>query len=270
MYRFPKGMRIATLEERKEFYAEEFDIESVARWLSGKRGHVKFAMIPGRHTGLVAPWHAKEKDDVVLIDTWKSVSDIKDWALEYLPEGLYYDRNRYRDVFECVGCSKGPKSCQTCHNYEGQQLAFDLDPENVDCPYHGHIGDKLRRGRGLSFCMYEFKRVRKEAALLAEELRGEYNRVTVVFSGRGFHVIVEDEAAYAFSSEERRRIAKRFERRYPIDEWVTEGSSRLMRLPFSLNALVSRKCIIMKNGKDFLEFDPRVSESVLPAFLRLS
>lgn len=265
---FPHGMRFSTLEEREEFYQSEFDIKALERWIGDRRSHLRFAMIPGRHTRMVPERHAKDRDNVIIIDSWRSAKDIRDYALAYLPEGLYYDRNRYEDVTRCESCSRGQESCPDCHNYSGQQLAFDLDPENVDCPYHGHIGDKMQRGAGLSFCMYEFKRVRAHAAALSAELSESYEDVRVVYSGRGFHVVVDDESAYALTRVQRRSIAKRFGRRYPIDEWVTSGGSRLMRLPNSLNGLVSRKCMIIKEVRDLVRFDPRTSKLVLPRFLR--
>jgi DNA primase catalytic subunit len=261
-------MRPSSLEERLSFYTQEFDVSAVSRWIGGRGHSMKFAMIPGRHTGIVAPAHAENKDDVVIVDTWTTAADIRDFALEYLPEGLYYDRNRYFDVQVCAGCDETKPRCDKCYNYCGQQLAFDLDPENIDCPYHGHIGKKIQRGRGLSFCMYEFKAVRRQAIELRMELDDIYNEVSIVFSGRGFHVVVDDESAYSLSRKERQSIARRYGRRYAIDEWVTVGGSRLMRLPCSLNGLVSRKCITVKEIRDMLGFDPRSSKLVLPAFLK--
>lgn len=260
-------MRPSTLDERRAFYSSEFDVRSVARWVGGRERSLKFAMIPGRHTGVVLPKHANVKNDIVVIDDWRTAVDIRDFALEYLPEGLYYDRNRYKDVRECARCGDRRKSCEGCYNHDGQQLAFDLDPENVDCPWHGHIGDKFQRGQGFSFCMYEFKAVRKQALLLSDELRESYDHVNIVYSGRGFHVVIDDEDAYRLSKGARRDLARVLVKRYAIDEWVTEGGSRLMRLPYSLNGLVSRKCTIIKQRKDLVEFDPRISEMVLPRFV---
>lgn len=268
MQRFPTGMRPSTLEERKVFYRREFDVRAIGRWVGGRTRSLKFAMIPGRHTGIVRPQHADVKDDIVIIDDWHNATDVRDFAIEYLPEGLYYDRNRYKDVHECARCGDPRKRCESCYNYDGQQLAFDLDPENVDCPWHGHIGDKFQRGQGFSFCMYEFKAVRKQALLLSDELGDKYDRVGIVYSGRGFHVVVDDEDAYGLPKRARIDIARRLAKRYAIDEWVTEGGSRLMRLPYSLNGLVSRKCTIIKERKDMVEFDPRISEMVLPMFMR--
>ena len=268
MFEFPKGMRPSTLDERREFYREEFEITALSKWI-GKRAHsLKFAMIMGRHTGIVMRSREKDKDNVIIIDDWDSARDLRGYALDYLPESMYYDRNRYVDVRECRRCARDRRACDQCRNHLGQQLAFDLDPENVDCPYHGHIGQKMQRGRGLSFCMIEFKAVRRQAVSLSEELRGRFDRVSMAYSGRGFHVVVDDEDAYLLTRKERQRIARAFSRRYSIDEWVTVGGSRLMRLPYSLNSLVSRRCMIMKDGRDLMKFDPRTSRTVLPKFVR--
>jgi len=262
-------MRPSTLSERREFYGHEFDLRSVSEWIGERRGTMKLAMIPGRHTGIVVPKHAKDKDNVVIIDDWRTARDIRSYCLDYLPEGLYYDRNRYRDVTECARCDERKKNCSGCYNFIGQQLAFDLDPENVDCPVHGHIGEKLARGIGLlSFCMIEFRMIMRQARELYADLKEEYNEVGIVFSGRGFHVVVDDKEAYALTKEERTAIAKEMLRRYDIDEWITTGGSRLMRLPYSLNAIVSRKCILIDEEKELKGFDPRTSCLVLPAFAR--
>jgi DNA primase catalytic subunit len=65
---------------------------------------------------------------------------------------------------------------------------------------------------------------------------------------------------------ERRRLAKEIQRVYPIDEWVTSGEMRLIRLPYSLHGVVSRVCIPLK-VEDLEGFDPRVDRRCLPRFL---
>lgn len=263
-------MRPSTLEERDSFYRHELDVRSLGRWIGDRHRRMKFAMILGRHTGIVEPGHAGLRDDVVVIDIWKTASDLRKYALDYLPEGMYYDRNRYKDVSKCAECGGRRRGCLGCYNCDGQQLAFDLDPENVDCPWHGHIGQKIDRGRVMSFCMYEFRVVRRQTMGLASELRREYESVGVIYSGRGFHVVVDDEHAYTLSKPERKLIARKLGRRYAIDEWVTEGGSRLLRLPYSLNGLVSRKCMPIEEERDLVEFDPRISDTVMPGFVHSS
>ena len=66
----------------------------------------------------------------------------------------------------------------------------------------------------------------------------------------------------------RAKIAREIGRSFAIDEWVTEGGSRLLRLPWSLNGIVSRKCMIIKREKDLVKFDPRTLRTVLPEFRR--
>lgn len=268
VHEFPTGMRVATLDERMQFYGAEFDLESVESWIGSRKGSMKFAMIPGRHSGIVAPKHRKDKDNVVVIDEWRNARDIRRYCLDWLPEGVYYDRNRYLDVSKCALCGNRKRTCFGCYNHSGQQLAFDLDPENVTCPVHGHIGDKLARGTGLlSFCMIEFRMITRQARQLYKELSRHYEDVGIVFSGRGYHVVVDDEEAYVLTLNERKTIANKMLKKYDIDEWVTTGSSRLMRLPYSLNSLVSRKCVPIKE-KDLRGFDPRKSSLVSPAFAR--
>jgi hypothetical protein len=51
-YHLPNGMRYSTLEERKEFYTQEFSLKRLQDWLALTRGEVKFAIVIGRHTGI--------------------------------------------------------------------------------------------------------------------------------------------------------------------------------------------------------------------------
>ena len=54
---------------------------------------------------------------------------------------------------------------------------------------------------------------------------------------------------------------------FAIDEWVTLGEMRLIRLPFSLHGLVSR--IVLPLEKSEVErFDPVNDERCIPRFLR--
>lgn len=157
----------------------------------------------------------------------------------------------------------GYRDCWDCDGFLGQELAFDIDPENIDCPYHGSVKQKMELGQGLSFCMIEFKRARKLCQSLYNQLKEDYRDVRVVYSGRGFHVHVLDKKATKLTKEERGEIAKQYSG-YAIDEWVTNGEMRLIRLPYSLNGLVSRICIPV-NPDNISDFDPR--KSAIPSFL---
>lgn len=263
-YRFPQGMRPSTLEEREEFYRKEFDLGKVKDWLGWRDlKNTAFAVIIGRHSNIYLPEYEDIRKKAVIIDSHEGLEDVLDYVLQYLPEGVYYDRNIYSNLEYCAKNICDYRNCWDCENFLGQELAFDIDPENVSCPYHGSVEDKMKRGEGLSFCMIEFKKVRKKALNLYDELRSEFKDLRIVFSGRGFHIHVIDEKALRLSKKEREEIAKNYSD-YAIDEWVTNGEMRLIRLPYSLNGLVSRVCTPL-SVEELSEFDPR--KMAIPSFL---
>ncbi len=251
-YKLPRGIRYATLDERRRFYEEEFDLQAIQHWF-GRRPNTTFAFILGRHTGIYPKEYVKISNQVVILDEYSNLNELKEYLLQYLPEGAYYDRNLYAEP--------GSK-----HKI-GQELAFDLDPENVDCPYHGDIEKKMRKKQGLSFCIYEYKAIRHQTARLHNELKENFSDLSLVYSGRGFHIHVMDKEANYLTTRGRRKIAQEFGRRYPIDEWVTRGEMRLIRLPHSLHGMVSRICIQLKPD-EVPTFDFRSDPRCLPGFLR--
>jgi DNA primase catalytic subunit len=250
-YSFPAGMRYTTLEERKEYYTNEFDIEKVANWFKPQTNKVKFALIIGRHTHIFPKKYQAEAYTTIIVDEYKNFEDVRNEILEFLPEAIYYDRTVYSTNEEKLG----------------QELAFDLDPENVVCPIHGSLEDKMKRGQGLSFCELELNIVKQEALDLIEKMENRFSDVIAVYSGRGFHVHVFDAEAYRLTPKQRLEIAHEVKHAgFHIDEWVTTGEMRLIRLPFSLNGLVSR--IVLPLQKQEIEaFNPFTDKRCKPNFL---
>jgi hypothetical protein len=250
-YNLPSGMQYASLKEREEFYSSEFDLSKVDNWLKQHKGKVKFAVIIGRHTQI---YPEKYRDDIattIIIDDYSSLEDVRGEVLEFLPEAVYYDRTVYGENDEKLG----------------QELAFDLDPENVVCPIHGSLKDKMKRQQGLSFCELELDIVRQEAVDLMEKLENRFSDLAAVYSGRGFHVHVFDPEAYHLNAIERLEVAQEVKHAgFHIDEWVTSGEMRLIRLPFSLNGLVSRIVLPLKK-QDLEAFNPLTDERCKPKFL---
>ena len=104
--------------------------------------------------------------------------------MEFLPEAVYYDRTVYGINDEKIG----------------QELAFDLDPENVVCPIHGSLKDKMKRQQGLSFCELELDIVKAgSCGFDMKNLETRFPDVKAVYSGRGFHIHVFDQEAYQLS-----------------------------------------------------------------------
>lgn len=225
------------------------DYAAAARWMTSPAGRRVYALILGRHSGIYPRRFRHLKNIPLIVDEVTDVSETRPYLLRYLPEGLYYDRNVYAPVGRGAAPVLDYAHAWRSSSFLGQELAFDLDPENLDCPIHGDIEAKMRRKQGLSFCDWEFTEIRRHAAALYDDLSRRWNRLRVVFSGRGFHLHVFDDAAFRLTRTERGHIAKTVARRYPIDEWVTSGEMRLIRLPYSLHGMVSRIVTPVSRGK---------------------
>jgi DNA primase catalytic subunit len=244
-------MRYSTLEERKQFYTKEFNPQKVADWFKDGFGRTKFAVIIGRHTKIFPEKYEKDASTTIIVDDFEILEDVRQQILEFLPEAVYYDRNIYDQNDKKVG----------------QELAFDLDPENITCPIHGGLVDKMKRKQGFSFCEVELDMVKREAIGLTDFLENRFSEVKIVYSGRGFHLHVLDQKAYLLNSEERLNLAgKAKQLGFHIDEWVTSGEFRLIRLPCSLNGIVSRIALPLKKN-ELESFDAIHDKRCLPKFL---
>ena len=244
-------MRYSTLEERKQFYSSEFNLQKAAQWFSSQNGKVKFAVIIGRHTKIYLEKYKEDAATTIIIDEYNSLEDVRQQILEFLPEAVYYDRSVYDEN----------------NRKTGQELAFDLDPENITCPIHGTLADKMKRRQGLSFCELELEMIKQETIRLYEFLENRFSQVRVVYSGRGFHLHILDKQAYLLNTKERLVLAQQVKSAgFHIDEWVTSGEMRLIRLPYSLNGLVSRIVLPLKKG-ELGSFDAVHDQRCLPKFL---
>ena len=79
-------MRYSTLEERKQFYTQEFSLEKVAKWLEQHRGKAKFAVIIGRHTKIYPEKYKEDASTTIIIDEYTSLSEVQDDIIEFLPD----------------------------------------------------------------------------------------------------------------------------------------------------------------------------------------
>jgi len=247
----PEGMRPASLVERREFYKSEFNLVKVAEWFQGRSGKTKFAVIMGRHTKIFQVEYEKDRDTTIIIDEYSDLEEVRKQILDFLPEAVYYDRNVYDKNDQPVG----------------QELAFDVDPENITCPVHGTLAEKMKRRQGLSFCEIELDLARQQTVGLFEYLENQFSDLQTVYSGRGFHIHVFDQKACLLSCSERIKIAAQVKTNgFSIDTWVTEGEMRLIRLPYSLHGLVSRVAIPLKK-KEIGKFNPIKNKKCIPKYL---
>lgn len=265
-YRFPDGMRSATVRERTDFYKHEFSVESVRRWFRGWEYPIVFAVVMGRHTRIYPPEYRNDWRRTILIDEYEHLSGVRKYLLDFRPESAYYDRNLYRDWSHAREESDRVRGLGTRF---GQQLALDIDPENFDCPIHGSLDEKMSRHQGLSFCRLELQLARGQAANLVEELSKSFSEVRLVYSGRGFHIHIFDSDTFFWTRKKRLKLVRSLLRKgYLMDEWVAAGGMRLIRLPHSLNGLVSRLAIPLR-PRDLDSFDPLTDERCIPDYVRL-
>jgi len=247
-------MRYSTLKERKDFYKKEFDLTKLELWFEdwNETRRVKFAVIIGRHTHISPKKYQKDVSTTIIIDEYKDLNEVKTQISEFLPESAYYDRNVYDKKQRIVG----------------QELAFDLDPENLTCPIHGTLADKMKRHQGLAFCELELNMVKEETLKLHEELEKQFSKMRVVYSGRGFHIHVFDREPFSWSYRKRQTLARELKKKaFLIDEWVTTGGMRLIRLPNSLHGMVSR-VVLPIDVNQLAKFDPITDERCVPKFLK--
>ena len=104
-YYLPKGMRYATLEERKQFYTKEFNTQKVAEWFGDRLGNTKFAVIMGRHTKIFPNNTKKTLTTTIIIDDYTDLADLQAQIVDFLPEAVYYDRNLYDEKGKKLGRS---------------------------------------------------------------------------------------------------------------------------------------------------------------------
>lgn len=208
--------RPATLSERREFYKKEFSIQKVKGWFRGRELPQLCAVDAGSETAIITN---KRYTGFMF---YFPFSELKEKIKKYVPEDIYYDRNEYANPKSILKTFK-------FDNHISQELVFDVDVDNIECSCRksGEVCDK---------CIAETYRW---ALKMRRELKKEFRNVKIVYSGRGFHVHVLDERASRLTIKEREAYNKRFSK-YPIDPWVSRGYIRLIRMPYTLNGLVSR------------------------------
>lgn len=241
-------LRFSTIKEIEGFYTNEFDVNSLKKWFNIKPSFFLVCFSNNEK-------YAKFKDKLNVFKILNPNTDykaLKEKLIYYAPEGVYYDRNLYKDVNKCYKCNGFRKyNCLKCKNWAGQELAFDLDPENIE-----------KIDIYPNFSVKAFNQVVNNAFEFKEELEKLYSDVRLIYSGRGVHAHVFDEEAYKLTSKERVRLTTKF-KKYKFDSWVSQGNIRLIRLPFSLHGKVSR--IVMPINKKFKGLNDK---KIIPRFLK--
>src|SRR5260370_11030366 len=193
-------MQIASLSERIQFYSREFSLAEIRDWFRGWKSPIVFAVVIGRHTGIAPRKYLRERGRTIVIDEYEGLSEIKNYLIDFRPESVYYDRNVYKDWDQAR--SVGNDATRLGRAF-GQELVFDVDPENFTCPIHGTLENKMRQHQGLSFCRLELQLAKQKAFHLLEILSRRFTQINLVYSGRGFHIHITDEDTVFWNRKKR-------------------------------------------------------------------
>jgi len=191
-----------------------------------KDKYTKFGVIIGRQSKISPINYEYDKFNLIVIEEYNNLKDIQNLILEYLPESVYYDRNIYDENNKVLG----------------QELAFDLDLDLIS---------DIDKAKSIIFLFYN-------------KLSESYSNTKLVYSGRGFHFHIFDEDTYFLTHKERSKIIKKYSE-YKIDYWVTDGRYRHIRLPFSLNGMISR-IVTPININDLNDFNLN-NRLIIPNFI---
>ncbi len=237
-----KPFRSATLTERKFFYEKEFSLKKALDWFGNKKPQL-IAIDAGTDTKTLK----NNSWDKTLFYCY--FSELKQKIKKYIPEDIYYDRNVYKKPASRFR-NLGHQNFLSDKNVVGQELIFDVDADNIQCI---HPKNKL-------VCDSCLQNAWQKTKSLSNEIKNiGFKKIKIVYSGKGFHLHIQDERAYKLTKLERINLTKKFSN-YPIDSWVSAGNIELVRFPFSLNAQVSRIAIPIKNN-----FNPKLA---IPKFLK--
>lgn len=228
----------STLKQRENFYKNNFDIEKIEKFLPIKPQF--FVIDPGTETKIIK--NKNNLNHLIILKPDISYEELKAKLVNYLPEDVYYDRNIYKNPEKCL-INFDFRESFSSDNFLGQELTFDIDPENII--------------KSNSLWAFNKKLVIKSSRIALDfynELKINFSKVEIIYSGRGFHLHVFDKEAYKLSLKERDELNRKF-MKYKIDPWVSYGKIRLIRLPYSLNSLCSRVCTPL-SPEELKNFNP--------------
>ncbi len=241
----PKIACSATVKERRKYYQHAFPHKLVKEWFVS-RGirHPVFAIDIGSKSGIYDPRHSNLLNRIIYLSDYKTWNQLRNSLAYYAPEEVYYSRNMFFDREECNTCNRA-RNCFSCNNFQGQELVFDIDVDNVggsdlECSCGGESSHN-------SYCSL-FRAACVSTAKLPEFLKARFafKKIQIVYSGRGFQVHVFDRKACFYSTLTRKAIAKIVHvAGFPVDVAVTSGSSELARVPYTLHGLVNKVSAIV-------------------------
>lgn len=222
-YDFPNDIGPVPARKRELFYREDFltDVleDRMKRW-----PELAVIIDIGSDTTYYKPRFKDLKGKLVRITDYDGVSELREKLIEYSPEDVYYGRTM-------------EKANEVQVNPD-RELVFGLGPHHVTCTRCERKRDYMdEKQHQYVFCMDCFDAVAHETWRLYRFLERHFDDMDVVFTGRKFHIHVNDPEAFHMQMEDRKELASKVATQFPIDEDITSGEQDLVRLPGSLNGV---------------------------------
>jgi len=240
-YDYPAGLKPASVEQRERFYREEFPREQVARRIGRWYRFVPVIDI-GSESTLYKPRLSDLKGKLVRVSGYTDIDQLVEKFVDYAPEDIYYSRTIEKP--------------DEVHVNPDQELVFRIGPFAVDCVRCERKRKYLDEDQHRNvFCLDCLGTAAEKTKELYRFLKRHFDDMDIVYAGRGFNIHVNDEDAYRMAMEDRWELANKVAKQFPIDKEVTAGDKDMIRLPGSLNGLVSRTAItISPHDLDDVEF----------------
>lgn len=249
-YDFPEGLKPTPVRQREAFYQEEFSTDAVEKLMEQRNWFVPVIDV-GTESTLYKPRLQELKGKLVRISEYADATQLVEKITDYAPEDVYYSRNDTKEGRIEVN----PR----------QELVFRVAPHELDCNMcdrkRQHMEEQWQK---FVFCENCFADAAHHARNLYVFLERHFEEMDLVFTGRAFHVHVNDEEGFRMEQEDRWELARKVSRQFPIQEEMTAGESDLVRLPGSLNGLVTRK-VVSLHVTDLTDPDYILNERSVPA-----
>ena len=164
----------------------------------------RFAIVIGRKTH-IAPEQWKDYTKGVIYFRVDNYEELKQKLIEFSPESVYYVRN-------------------------DNEILVDFDPHIIECT-------ECQKTAWESFCIHRFEYIKEQTIRMAEILEQHDLQYKIYYSGRGMHIkiTVSNEIISA------KKFIISLSDKFTFD--INVLFRPLIRLPYSLNALVNRICI---------------------------
>ncbi len=249
-YDFPAGLKPAQVRKRERFYREEFPREAVEQRMERRDQFVPVIDV-GTESTLYKPRLQDLTGKLLRIEDWDDLTQLQEKIADYAPEDVYYNLTLTKDG----RIELNPE----------QELVFRIAPHTLSCTTcdrkRGYMDEQWHK---YVFCRDCFRDAAQHMRNLYVFLERHFDEMDLVYTGRAFHIHIDDDEGYRMQQEDREELAHKVSQQFPIQKDITAGENDLVRLPGSLNGLVSRT-VTPITVEDLTDPTPILTDLSVPA-----